>query len=372
MKKGVFCVLLCMLMTVSTILPVSGTTVLEKTAQPLATGSILYVGGSGPNNYTKIQDAIDDAIDGDTVFVYADSSPYYERLQVDRSISLLGEEKHSTVIDGGVITNTSVLNISAESVVVQGFTIQNSSSTGWLDNDAGILIIADNVLIKGNIIKDHHNGIELGGWILNTSFKANHCIIEDNEITQNKVFGIYLIYGNFTTVSHNRISSNRGGGICLSSYSNSNLITVNEIIENDGWGITLNYVTNNTILQNNITGNQGGVYIMDSNKNTIQQNNIYKNGLRNAWIHTDAIVAVLTKTKPLDNTWDGNYWGRVRQLPKPIFVYSFFLLASMIVSMTLQLHSFRTGSFILIPLGFFLVKFDWHPAQEPYTIGKIS
>jgi len=42
------------------------------------TGSTLYVGGSGPNNYTSIQDAINDASDGDTIYVYDDSSPYHE------------------------------------------------------------------------------------------------------------------------------------------------------------------------------------------------------------------------------------------------------------------------------------------------------
>ena len=41
-------------------------------------GNVLYVGGSGPGNYTKIQDAVDDASDGDTVFVY--SGIYYETI----------------------------------------------------------------------------------------------------------------------------------------------------------------------------------------------------------------------------------------------------------------------------------------------------
>ena len=51
----------------------------------------MYVGGSGPNNYTTIQSAIDDAVDGDTVFVYDDSSPYREHLLIETSINLLGE-----------------------------------------------------------------------------------------------------------------------------------------------------------------------------------------------------------------------------------------------------------------------------------------
>ena len=48
-------------------------------------GNILYVGGSGPNNYTAIQSAIDDAINGDTVFVYDDSSPYREVILLNKS-----------------------------------------------------------------------------------------------------------------------------------------------------------------------------------------------------------------------------------------------------------------------------------------------
>jgi hypothetical protein len=35
-----------------------------------SSGSWLYVGGSGPGNYTRIQDAVDNASDGDTVFVF--------------------------------------------------------------------------------------------------------------------------------------------------------------------------------------------------------------------------------------------------------------------------------------------------------------
>ena len=51
-------------------------------------GNILYVGGSGPGNYSKIQDAIDDASDGDTVFVF--NGIYYENVWIDeKSINLM-------------------------------------------------------------------------------------------------------------------------------------------------------------------------------------------------------------------------------------------------------------------------------------------
>ena len=41
-------------------------------------GNTLYVGGTGPGNYSKIQEAIDNASDGDTIIVY--SGTYVEQL----------------------------------------------------------------------------------------------------------------------------------------------------------------------------------------------------------------------------------------------------------------------------------------------------
>ena len=57
----------------------------------------LYVGGSGPGNYSIIQEAINDAQPGDTVFVYAGF--YQENLIVGKLISLIGENKSSRIID---------------------------------------------------------------------------------------------------------------------------------------------------------------------------------------------------------------------------------------------------------------------------------
>ncbi|MBU0496441.1 MAG: hypothetical protein KKG04_00615, partial [Candidatus Thermoplasmatota archaeon] len=70
--------------------------------QPVSDGITLYVGGSGPGNYTKIQDAIAAAHAGDTVYVY--HGTYNDHVNnygvyIDKSINLLGENKYTTIIN---------------------------------------------------------------------------------------------------------------------------------------------------------------------------------------------------------------------------------------------------------------------------------
>jgi len=93
-------------------------------------GNTLYVGGSGPNNYTKIQEAIDNAGDGDTVFVYDASSPYYENLVINSSINLIGEDKNTTVIDRKYIDN--VIKINVNNTRIDCFSIRCSGDDSYL------------------------------------------------------------------------------------------------------------------------------------------------------------------------------------------------------------------------------------------------
>ena len=61
-------------------IPSNGTIIKTDFQMQTSVATILYVGGNGPNNYTTIQQAITNATNGDTVFVYDDSSPYFEHI----------------------------------------------------------------------------------------------------------------------------------------------------------------------------------------------------------------------------------------------------------------------------------------------------
>ena len=89
---GIICLFILLVLA-----PISfgvGVKTTENNLKSLVNGNTLFVGGTGPNNYTKIQDAIDNASDGDTVFVYDDSSPYFESIIINKKISLIGKDKN--------------------------------------------------------------------------------------------------------------------------------------------------------------------------------------------------------------------------------------------------------------------------------------
>ena len=159
---------------------------LEKKSTTPLNGKTLYVGGSGPGNYSKIQDAIDNASDGDTVFVY--NGTYFENLIVDKSINLIGEDRDTTVIDGNYSYEPGI-KIKANKTKITKFTIQNS---GINTSMAGIMVWSNHSTIISNNISSHYkygNGIILRE-------NSNNNIIKENNISTN-IHGIIFSYSNY-------------------------------------------------------------------------------------------------------------------------------------------------------------------------------
>ena len=152
MKKTVTLLLIC---TILMSTPQTAFLISYNSTQ--ATGSTLYVGGIGAGNYTSIQQAIDNASTDDTIFVYDDSSPYYENILINKTLSLIGENHLTTIIDGNE-SNGHLICITAESVMLTGFTLQHS---GGIPNAACIIISSHhNIITKNHITCIPHHGQE--------------------------------------------------------------------------------------------------------------------------------------------------------------------------------------------------------------------
>lgn len=208
---------------------------------------MLYVGGSGPGNYSSIQAAVDDAGDGDTVFVFDDSAPYRETVEVTTSITLMGENRNTTVVDG--CQQGSTINISAAGVHVTELNVQNSSGPDF---------------INGSEQSKYYGGVMVTG---------NHAMVTDLLVTQNEGYGIYLNGSRNVTVAGCRVTENLHHGIKLDETSSS-VIANNTINRHDyGKGIDVEASPGNNFTGNTISENRdGGIWLTSSPDNVVAGN----------------------------------------------------------------------------------------------------
>ena len=245
-----------------------------------------------PDDFPTIQEAVNAADPGDTIFVKR--GYYVENPVVNKSVSLIGEDRDTTVID---VT-------------------------------AGLKVESDNVTIKGLTIFDGYQGITVS---------ANYSKISGNKIT-NSQYGIVLLHSQNSTITQNLVQSIGLSAAIQLSYSNTNLIK-NNYIDSCTEGIQLrasssnnvvteNIITNcqhvaiqllaeysppgwhnpnrNTIMRNTISNSDYGTTIYGANGNTISNNNYINNTVQ--FLANEDYYLTWGGSRSV-NTIDRNYWS---------------------------------------------------------------
>jgi len=223
-----------------------------------------------PDDFSTIQGAINDAVDGDTVFIKAGT--YYEHVVVNKTLSLVGDNSSTTIIDGswtGV-----VIKVVRNGVIISGLTVQRSGSIYW--ENAGILLDnVENCSISESILTEN----SFAGLELNQSHRCN---ISGNRILSNGGVGITAVGGSFNDLSRNTFAENGWSALTLNDYSNGNTISENSMTSNNlavtGHCVNLYRSSNNTIQKNSITDDDNGIRLEYwSNYNIIFRNDITSN-----------------------------------------------------------------------------------------------
>jgi len=255
----------------------------SKVSVPVSHASVIYV----PGNYSSIQAAVNNASNGDTIYVA--SGVYYENVVVDKTVKIFGENSTNTIVRGVAGNFTPTIDVRANYVEISGITARNGLS-GIFVNRSDSCYIHGNILTanawncgiglehsNNNTITDNtavDNGVpgDLGGGGgIGLSASTNNTISR-NFIRKTVMDGIVLLGSGRNTIINNTINETYGG-IFLASSSNQNLVRGN-MVKNSGNGVASAYSWNNTV-ENNWIANVGvGIPVGYSHMNVIRGNTV--------------------------------------------------------------------------------------------------
>jgi len=238
---------------------------------------IYYVGGVNDGNYSCIQDAINNASNNDTIYVY--SGTYPENIFINKSLKIIGVNK--PVIDGQDKTYTVLMECSYSNIT--GFIIQN----GIIGLYVGGSNNSNHDNITQNTFSNNINGIYLmdssdNNQIISNSFEKNFRAIRLYNSSFNNI-----LYNTFDEdcsnsislweqSSNNNISENKiysSSGINLRRWSKNNKIS-NNIIKCESSGISLDFCFDNIIINNEILNCESGISLSHTQGNIITENKI--------------------------------------------------------------------------------------------------
>jgi parallel beta-helix repeat protein len=283
-----------------------------------------------PDDFEKIQWAINNATAGDTILVY--SGTYYENVYIDKQLNLQGfdDGNGTPVVDAGGVG--SAIGLFADGINLEGFVIRRG--------DIGIEVMSNNNHLINNFVESNERGIVLS-YSSNNNLSGNfiamntvHFGIEGDDVnhflhaidTTNEVDGkpIYYVVAappdlvidassgagyvgiiNSVNVTIRDLElTNNGEGVLFFNTSNS-------VIENvtaaaySGYGLSLIHSNDNTLINNTANSTFNGfvgISLDYSNNNTLINNIANSN-----W---DAGISLSESTNNtlINNTANSNYY----------------------------------------------------------------
>lgn len=244
-----------------------------------------------PADYPSIQQAVDAAGEGDVIVVAAGS--YYEHIQVNKSLALIGEDSSRIIIDGN--GSGCIIEVNANNTIIDGFTLRNA--TWGINLNASDSKVANCrmtscdevgvfVYLSGNIIQNNEFSYNGGGY---------PSIMHGGGIQ---------IYSNSNIVTNNCFFKNMLFGLSVTGENNS--LDENVFIDANYSAITLVLSRYNNFTMNTLRNSSHGVLFFNDSNYT-RDNIFYHNNFVNSDPSDDG-------TSPSLNSWnnslgEGNYWN---------------------------------------------------------------
>jgi multiple sugar transport system substrate-binding protein len=264
-----------------------------------------------PTHYPTIQEAINAASPGATIYVC--SGTYYENVVVNKALTLIGEGRSTTIINGNGLNYTGALvAIVADNVDMSGFTVTNALHQGIEVGDSQHCEVHDNIVCftgdRGIVFGGPGNNKAYNNVVHNSSaYGGIEAIYSDNNTIYNNTayfnqWGIATNHGSYNHIYNNKVHSNRGAGIHIDWPSTDNIIYNNDISSNTNTGIrVINQANRTEIFGNKISENFCGIQLENSFANNISGNYIVNNAA--------AVTLVSSENNTVyHNNFIGNGW----------------------------------------------------------------
>jgi len=324
-----------------------------------------------PGAGTPIQDAIDGAEAGDTIYVHAGT--YVENVDVDKArLTLIGDGADEVTVRPADARGH-VFEVTGTRVNISGFTVNGATrGAAWIyfgtdhcnisdniasNNHYGICLLdsSSNTFVNNRMSENGHNfgidGYSLTHYVQNIDtsntvdgkpiyywvdqkdrqipsdagfvgvVNGTNITVRDLRLTNNSHAVLFAYTENSRIV--NVTASNNDKGICLDSSSSNTLIGNNASSNSDN-GIRLRGSSNNTLTSNNASNNKYGIDIKEysigidfvhSSGNTLRKNtmsgNVYNFGVNVNGISIDTRLLEYIQNIDASNTVDGKpiyYW----------------------------------------------------------------
>lgn len=293
--------------------------------------------GTSADPFCSIQAAINAAISGDTVYVL--EGTYLEHITIRTpSLTLQGENRETTIIDGGGSGNVIYINHNTHRVTISGLTVTNGEYGIRLPNTHGSNVVQYLTVRDAIITSNKMDGIEGALLCCGT---ASNSLIEDSVLSNNIQDGFYVHQFGYSTIRNCEVFGNGRHGLNLASTTDI-LATNNKVHDNVGIGIYLAPTEYSIVEKNNVYSNDIGIKSLWLTNDIIRENIIHENNVGiaqssfrhnthtdihtgNIIYHNDLIDNVVHQAidgfgagdnmVPWNNKWDdgypsgGNYWS---------------------------------------------------------------
>ena len=321
-------------LVIAAIMVFSTVSIIASNKAQASNGTTLYVGGSGLGNYTTIQSAVDNASEGDIIYIY--NGVYQEIVRIRKDdINLVGENKYETIIDANegykgiciaYCNYISVSNLTVRNALNAGIQI---SAHGPASHPSNYNTISNCIVrdCKSNTVYPNHAGSGILIYGHRHRCYADYNTIINCTLYNNSCAGCFIRSGDSSSsASYNKIlNSNIHDnyiGVALGSQNDLGMIEGNilsncEIFNNNGFGIVVdpgNDEYKNLFYHNNICNNSLNAF-------DDVTNNWYNETLRegNYWSNFDE-----SSEEAWDNNSDGiadnpyNIFGGINQDNYPL------------------------------------------------------